>query len=178
MTVDKPSESEERPEKNQFKAGDNVKEYAIQEQAQNVEYNEACQAGQDFTSMASLKVPSVQERMSGYKTGATAESGKEWKCCLSHRKVGNRRSIMPLIDQEYLSQLQSAGLHVSHPIPAFCDGVWVCKPVTTPGNNLPGYTGGYITIGDADPGCPDIDAPMLGFYFHHDKWIVDGQDCA
>ncbi|MCC6980442.1 MAG: hypothetical protein IT343_19140 [Candidatus Melainabacteria bacterium] len=85
---------------------------------------------------------------------------------------------MPLIDKKYLEQLRSAGLHVSHPIPAFCNGVWVCKPTATPGHNMPGFEGGYITLIGQGPGCPDIDAPMLAFFFHHDKWIVSGQDCA
>ena len=76
MTVEKPAESEERPEKNQLRASDNVKENAIHKQTQNIEYKEASQAGQDFTSMASLKVPTVQEQSDGYKTGADEESGK------------------------------------------------------------------------------------------------------
>jgi len=49
MTVEKPAESEERPEKNQLRASDNVKEHAIHKQTQNIEYKEASQAGQDFT---------------------------------------------------------------------------------------------------------------------------------
>ncbi|HMP54316.1 MAG TPA: hypothetical protein PKD05_22415, partial [Candidatus Melainabacteria bacterium] len=74
MTVEKSAESEEKPEKNQLRAGDNVKEHAIHEQAQNAEYREASKAGQDFTSMTSLRVPSVQERMGGQKAGLTVDS--------------------------------------------------------------------------------------------------------
>jgi hypothetical protein len=85
---------------------------------------------------------------------------------------------MKSIDEKYIDQLQSAGLHVSHPIPAFGDGVWICKPTTTPGHNVPGLEGGYTTLEGEGPGCPDIDAPMLAFFYHHDKWIVSGQDCA
>lgn len=84
---------------------------------------------------------------------------------------------MPLIEEEFLEKLQEHGLHVSHSFPSLCGGVWVCKPTTTPGHSVPGYSGGYISIGDV-PVCPEIDAPMLKFYFHNDKWIVDGQDCA
>lgn len=85
---------------------------------------------------------------------------------------------MKLIDKKYLDQLRSAGLHVSHPIPAFGDGVWICKPTTTPGHKVPGLEGGYITLEGEGPGCPDIDAPMLAFFYHNDKWIVSGQDYA
>lgn len=74
MTVEKSAESEEKPEKNQLRAGDNVKEHAIHVQAQNAEYREASKAGQDFTSMTSLRVPSVQERMGGQKAGLTVDS--------------------------------------------------------------------------------------------------------
>lgn len=84
---------------------------------------------------------------------------------------------MPIIPEEYLEQLRAAGLHVSAPKPALFDGVWVCKPTTTPGNSIPGFEGGYIALGD-EPQCPYIDAPMLRFYFHNEKWKVNGQDCA
>lgn len=81
------------------------------------------------------------------------------------------------IDEKFLTKLRDAGLHVSEPIPAFRNGVWVCKPIATPGHNIPGYEGGYITIGDG-AGCPDIDAPMLKFMHLEDKWQVHGQDSA
>lgn len=84
---------------------------------------------------------------------------------------------MPTIEDKYLTPLRAAGLHVSGPIPALFDGVWVCKPITTLGNNIPGFEDGYSSLGD-EPECPDIDAPMLRFYFHNDKWKVNGQDCA
>jgi len=84
---------------------------------------------------------------------------------------------MPLINEKYLDQLRAAGLHVSHPIGAFLSGVWVCKPKTTPGHNMPRYSGGYMSLGD-EPACPDIDAPMLKFMCRDNVWRVDGQDCA
>jgi hypothetical protein len=84
---------------------------------------------------------------------------------------------MPLIDEKYLNQLRAAGLHVSHPFQAFLSGVWVCKPTATPGHNMPGFSGGYMNLGD-EPPCPDIDAPMLAFYFSNDTWKVHGQDCS
>ena len=84
---------------------------------------------------------------------------------------------MPPIPELYLDELRARGLHVSHPIGALRGGVWVCKPTTTPGNNIPGYSGGYISLGD-EPPCPDIDAPMLKFFILNNKWQVHGQDCA
>lgn len=85
---------------------------------------------------------------------------------------------MPRIEEKYLNELREAGLHVSHPIEAFLAGVWVCKPTSTPGNHIPGYSGGgYISLGDAQQ-CPDIDAPMLKFFFANGSWQVHGQDCA
>lgn len=84
---------------------------------------------------------------------------------------------MPTIPEKNLQQLRDAGLHVSSSRPALCDGVWVCKPLTTRGNNIPGFEDGYIALEGEIP-CPDIDAPMLRFYFHNDGWNVNGQDCA
>jgi len=84
---------------------------------------------------------------------------------------------MQLIEEKYLNQLRAAGLHVSHPIGAFRGGVWVCKPTSTHGHTIPGYSGGYVSLGD-DPPCPEIDAPMLKFFFLNSKWQVHGQDCA
>lgn len=81
------------------------------------------------------------------------------------------------IDDKFLTKLRDAGLHVSDPIPAFRNGVWVCKPIATTGHNIPGYEGGYITIGEGAE-CPDIDAPMLKFMHLEDKWQVHGQDSA
>jgi hypothetical protein len=80
---------------------------------------------------------------------------------------------MAQIDEKYLNQLRLAGLFVSHPLGAFMGGVWVVKPTTTPGNNIPGYSSGYISLGD-EPLCPDNDAPMLKFMHRDDIWIVDG----
>lgn len=80
---------------------------------------------------------------------------------------------MAIIDEKYLNQLRASGLHVSHPIPAFLDGVWVCKPCSTPGNHISGYKGGYISLGD-EPECPETDAPMLKFIFDKGVWQVDG----
>jgi hypothetical protein len=84
-----------------------------------------------------------------------------------------------MIAEAYLNRLRQAGLHVSHPIPVFAKGVWVCKPETVLGHNIPGYKTGYITIDDDGPQCPDeIDAPMLKFMHVNNLWRVDGQDCA
>ena len=84
---------------------------------------------------------------------------------------------MPPIDEKHLTVLRAAGLHVSQPIGALRGGVWACKPVATSGNNIPGYSGGYMSVGD-EPPCPDTDAPMLKFFLLNDKWQVHGQDCA
>ena len=83
------------------------------------------------------------------------------------------RNQMAQIDEKYLNQLRSAGLFTSHPLGAFAGGVWVVKPTTTRGNNIPGYSSGYISLGD-EPLCPDNDAPMLKFMHRDDIWIVDG----
>ena len=82
-----------------------------------------------------------------------------------------------MIDEKYLDMLRTAGLHVSHPVPAFRGGFWICKPVTTPGNNIPNFDFGYISL-DPNPQCPDIDAPMLKLMFMNDRWQVHGQDCS
>ncbi|CAN5733837.1 hypothetical protein BH10CYA1_BH10CYA1_34010 [soil metagenome] len=83
-----------------------------------------------------------------------------------------------MIEEKYLEQLRAAGLYVSHPIPAFRGGFWICKPVATPGNNIPGFNfSGYISL-EPNPQCPDIDAPMLKFMFLNDCWQVHGQDCS
>jgi len=82
-----------------------------------------------------------------------------------------------MIEEQYLEQLRSAGLFVSHPIPAFSGGYWICKPTTTMGNNAPGLEFGFISL-EPEPPCPEIDAPMLKFIFRNEEWIVDGQDCA
>lgn len=85
---------------------------------------------------------------------------------------------MSLIDKKHLEKLRSAGLHVSHPINAFCNRVWVCKPVTTSGNCILAYKcSGYRPIDDGST-CPDIDAPMVAFFFEQAKWIVNAQECA
>lgn len=84
---------------------------------------------------------------------------------------------MPFIDEKYLDELRAAGLHVSDPIQAFGNGVWVCKPVSTPGHTVPNFTGGYVSLGDDAP-CPDLDAPMLKFFLLDGKWQVHGQDCV
>lgn len=82
---------------------------------------------------------------------------------------------MPQIEEKYLQQLREAGLHISQPIAAWGYGNWVCKPISTPGNSIPGYEGGYITIGD-EPACPDIDAPVIVFYIRNGRWIVRSQE--
>lgn len=84
---------------------------------------------------------------------------------------------MATVDEKYLRELRNAGLHVSHAMDCFDGGVWVCKPTTTPGNAIPGYKGGYITIGDELP-CPDTDAAMVAFMHQSDGWIVSAIDCA
>ncbi|MCB9469966.1 MAG: hypothetical protein H6677_16970 [Candidatus Obscuribacterales bacterium] len=83
---------------------------------------------------------------------------------------------MSKIEQKYLEKLRTSGLHVSHTIPAFNDGVWVGKPVTTRGNSIQGYEPGYIVIGD-DPLPPKMDAPMLKFHkTKTETWMVRGDD--
>lgn len=57
MTVEKTPDSEEKPEKSQLRTSDSVKGQAIHQPSQNLEYEEASQAGRDFTSMTELKVP-------------------------------------------------------------------------------------------------------------------------
>ncbi|HEY9869286.1 MAG TPA: hypothetical protein V6D08_08980 [Candidatus Obscuribacterales bacterium] len=84
---------------------------------------------------------------------------------------------MATINEKYLQRLRDAGLHVSHPMGCFNGGVWVCKPTTTPGNAIPGYEGGYITIGE-EPPCPDTDAAMVALMQEDDTWIVWSIDCA
>lgn len=34
-----------------------------------------------------------------------------------------------------------------------------------------------MSLGD-EPDCPELDAPMLKFFFYDGKWQVHGQDCA
>ncbi|MBX3076082.1 hypothetical protein KF728_21300 [Candidatus Obscuribacterales bacterium] len=84
---------------------------------------------------------------------------------------------MALIDEKTLNALRARGLHISSPIAAFGDGVYVCKPTSTPGNKLTRPVGQYIAIDDDVP-CPDIDAPMLRLLSENGKWIVDAQDSA
>ncbi|HEY9683930.1 MAG TPA: hypothetical protein V6C86_20275 [Oculatellaceae cyanobacterium] len=80
------------------------------------------------------------------------------------------------IDEKYLNQLRQAGLHISPPVPAFRGGVWVGKPKDVSGNNIPGYSGGYATVVQDAPPCPDIDAPLIKFMLLDDIWVVDGHD--
>jgi|LakMenEpi03Aug12_release.lakeMendotaPanAssembly.Ray.scaffolds.fasta_scaffold93980_2 hypothetical protein len=80
-----------------------------------------------------------------------------------------------MIEEQHLDQLRAAGLFVSHPIPAFGGGYWICKPNSTPGNNAPGLDFGFITL-EPEPPCPELDAPMLKFMFRMGQWIVDGID--
>lgn len=82
-----------------------------------------------------------------------------------------------MIDEQYLDQLRAAGLFISHPIPAFGGGYWICKPTTTAGNNAPDLEFGFISL-EPEPPCPEIDAPALKIMFRNKQWIVDGQDCA
>ncbi len=106
----------------------------------------------------------------------------DWQLCLPKAltKGNNYRKdkIVTLIAEEYLNQLREAGLHVSHPIPAFGSGVWVCKPKSTPGHSIPEIKTGYVTIDDDGPQCPELDAPMLKFMHLDDVWRVDGQDSS
>lgn len=57
----------------------------------------------------------------------------------------------------------------------FNGGVRVYKPTTTPGNSIPGYKGGYITIGDELP-CPATDAAIVALMHQSDGWIVSAID--
>lgn len=85
---------------------------------------------------------------------------------------------MAKIDKKHLDILINAGLHVSPPVKAFCDGVWVGKPTTTAGNCIPEYEeDGYTIFGEDAP--PEMDAPMLKFYkAEENTWIVRGEDYA
>lgn len=85
---------------------------------------------------------------------------------------------MSQIDKKYLEKLTNSGLHVSVPVQAFRDGVWVGKPTSTRGNHIPGYKeSGYTIFGAEAP--PDMDAPMLKFYMASDRsWMVRGEDYA
>lgn len=83
-----------------------------------------------------------------------------------------------MIDKKYLDQLRAAGLHLSPPVPAFYNGVWVCKPKNVPGHSFPGPHSGYVVIGDDVPEPPEIDAPMLMFYTWDGEWVVRGQECV
>ena len=76
---------------------------------------------------------------------------------------------MALIDEMYLNQLRAAGLHVSGTIAAFGNGVWVCKPTSTAGNNILGYSSGYVSL-EGEPICPETDAPMLKLILHDGIW--------
>lgn len=82
------------------------------------------------------------------------------------------------IDEIHLNVLREAGLHVSSP-KALLGGEWrwVTKPVSTSGNNLPGYESGYVSLGD-EPQCPDTDAPMLKLGYDGKRWEVEGINCA
>lgn len=81
------------------------------------------------------------------------------------------------IKEKYLDQLRERGLHTSHPMGCFRGGVWICKPVSTPGNCIQDYSSGYISIGD-EPACPDTDAPMLALYPEGDEWVVEGVESS
>jgi hypothetical protein len=61
MSKDKPPESDSLLEKSQLKSGDNVQQNALTERSQNNQFETASKAGQDFTSMTELKVPSDSE---------------------------------------------------------------------------------------------------------------------
>lgn len=83
---------------------------------------------------------------------------------------------MAQIERSYLDKLTNAGLHVSPPVKAFRDGVWVGKPTSTNGNSIEGYKAGYVVIGN-DPAPPKMDAPMLKFHKSGaETWIVRGDD--
>lgn len=85
---------------------------------------------------------------------------------------------MAKIDKNHLDRLKNAGLHVSPPVKAFRDGVWVGKPTSTQGNCIPGYKAdGYTIFGEDAP--PEMDAPMLKFYMaNENSWMVRGEDFA
>ena len=86
---------------------------------------------------------------------------------------------MSTIDEKYLKRLKDAGLFVSEP---FADGhgwehgVRVGKPSQIPGNSIPNYQGGYITIGEEIP-PPEMDAPFVVLLSRSEGWIVRAQEC-
>lgn len=88
---------------------------------------------------------------------------------------------MTQIDEKYLQRLRAAGLLVSAPFSpthAWSDGVRVGKPFTTPGNTIPGYSAGYIVIGEDAEEPPKMDAPWVVLYSVNGKWMVHSQECA
>lgn len=89
----------------------------------------------------------------------------------------NEVFCMARIDEKTLDALRERGLHISSPVAAFGDGVYVCKPTVTPGNKVTRPVGQYIAIDDAVP-CPEIDAPMLRLLLENGKWTVDAHDSA
>lgn len=83
------------------------------------------------------------------------------------------------IPQEYLDQLTKLGLWHSSPMGCFAGGCWIAKPVTTDGNSIPNYEGGFVSLG-SDESEKDLaiqsDATMLSLSPDKTdgKWIVRG----
>ena len=85
---------------------------------------------------------------------------------------------MAEINEKYLNILLEAGLHVSPPLPAFRNGVFVGKPVSTPGHSIAGLNPSYIEL-EAKSLPPKMDAPLLKFYVDiENNWMVCGDDYA
>ncbi|MEP6757529.1 MAG: hypothetical protein ABJA67_18655, partial [Chthonomonadales bacterium] len=73
---------------------------------------------------------------------------------------------MSAVESAYLNQLRDSGLFVSEPYPdghGWAQGVVIGKPVVTPGNSIPGYSSGYVFVGEGEE-PPDMDAPMIVLY--------------
>lgn len=88
---------------------------------------------------------------------------------------------MAMIDDKYLQRLKEAGLYISEPFPeghGWEHGVRIGKPVTTPGNSIPDYDDGYITIGSKSVEPPEIDSPIVIFYHKGNSWVVHSQECV
>lgn len=81
---------------------------------------------------------------------------------------------MARIEERYLQQLRDAGLYVSPPFSstsAWADAVRVGKPISTPGNSIPGFRDSHIVFADK-PQPPEMDAPSVMLGFDGTFWTV------
>ncbi len=86
---------------------------------------------------------------------------------------------MSKIDEKYLKRLRDASLFVSEPYSeghGWEHGVRVGKPAQITGNSIPGYEGGYITIGE-EIQPPEMDAPFVVLLSRAEGWMVRAQEC-